>query len=199
MRQTGRITRVGGTCAPNTMSASTLAAVAAPVDQIEDVAAIINEEPGVNHSYEREDDWNIWFVATGPDRGHVDATLARIEENTGLRVLDLRLVRPFNVDLGLQDGRHHQPGEPARTPCTADLDAVQPGDRDLMQALCQGLPIVPRPYQALAESLGSHGKRGAGPDQRACSRRHPVAPGRDRAPPRAGLAVERDGGLGSAP
>lgn len=153
MRQTGRITRVGGTCAPNTLSASTLAAVAAPVDQIEDVAAIINEEPGVNHSYEREDVWNIWFVATGPDRDHVDATLARIEENTGLRVMDLRLVRPFNVDLGFKmDGTTNPVNPPA--PRRADLDAVQPGDRDLMQALCQGLPIVSRPYQALAESLG---------------------------------------------
>lgn len=153
MRQTGRITRVGGTCAPNTLSASTLAAVAAPADRIEGVAEIINDEPGVNHSYEREDDWNIWFVATGPDRTHVDATLARIEERTGLTVLDLRLVRPFNVDLGFKmDGTTNPVNPPA--PRAADLDVIQPGDRDLMQALCQGLPIVPRPYQALAESLG---------------------------------------------
>ena len=37
-RETGRITRVGATCAPNTVSASTLAAVAAPEGRIEDVA-----------------------------------------------------------------------------------------------------------------------------------------------------------------
>ena len=66
LQDAGRITRVGATCAPNTLSASTLAAVAAPDGQIEKVAAIINEDPGVNHSYEREDQWNIWFVATGP-------------------------------------------------------------------------------------------------------------------------------------
>ena len=72
MLNSGRITRVGATCAPNTLSASTLAAVAAPDGQIEKVAEIINEDPGVNHSYEREDKWNIWFVATGPDRDALD-------------------------------------------------------------------------------------------------------------------------------
>ncbi len=62
-------------------------------------------------------------------------------------------MRPFNVDLGFKmDGTTNPVNPPA--PRTADLDAVQPGDRDLMQALCQGLPIVQRPYQALAESLG---------------------------------------------
>jgi len=155
MRQSGRITRVGATCAPNTLSASTLAAVAAPLDRIEEVAAIINEEPGVNHSYEREDNWNIWFVATGPDRQHVTNTLTRIEARTGLRVIDLRLVRPFNVDLGFKmTGTTHPTNPPAPRP--ANLDAIQPGDRELMQALCQGLPIVDTPYAALAEQLGRH-------------------------------------------
>lgn len=65
MRAAGRITRVGATIAPGTVSASTLAAVAAPEDQIESVAAIIDSEPGVNHNYQREDQWNLWFVATG--------------------------------------------------------------------------------------------------------------------------------------
>ena len=55
----GQITRVGATCAPNTISASTLAAVAAPEDRIEEVARIIGAEQGVNHSYLREHDWNL--------------------------------------------------------------------------------------------------------------------------------------------
>ncbi len=153
MQESGRITRVGGTCAPNTMSASTLAAMAVPADKIEEIAALINKEPGVNHSYEREDHWNIWFVATGPDRQHVTACLNRIEEDAGYRVLDLRLVRPFNVDLGFKmDGVKAPRNVP--TPLAADMGAVQPGDNMLMQTLTQGLPIVPAPYAALAEQLG---------------------------------------------
>lgn len=151
MQAAGRITRVGGTCAPNTVSASTLAAVAAPVERIEDVAAIIGEEPGVNHSYLREHRINLWFVATGPDRAHVDAALARIAERSALRVLDLRLVRPFNVDLGFSlsgAGVAMPPPRPARP------EAMVPGDRRILQALTSGMDLVPRPYAAMADKLG---------------------------------------------
>ncbi len=150
MRATGRITRVGATIAPGAVSASTLAAVAAPDERLEEVAALIDAEPGVNHNYQREDDWNLWFVATGPDRAHVNDTLARISHRSGLRVLDLRLVRPFNVDLGFRmSGKTRNVPGPRRV----DRDAMQDGDRSLLQALSSGLPLVVDPYAALARSL----------------------------------------------
>ena len=96
----GAITRFGATCRPNTAGASTLAAVAAPEWGVEKAAGIINSQVGVNHSYLREHEWNIWFVVTGPNRAHVDHVLDSIGAATGLRVLDLRLVEPFNIDLG---------------------------------------------------------------------------------------------------
>ena len=147
----GQITRLGATCAPNTISASTLAAVAAPENRIEEVAQIIGEEPGVNHSYLRENDWNLWFVATGPDRAYVDNALARIGQRSGLRVLDLRLVRPFNLDLGfsLRGGDQRAPRTEA-----PDCAVLQPRDREIVQTLMRGLPLELRPYVALADKLG---------------------------------------------
>ena len=104
----------------------------------------------MNHSYLRENAWNIWFVATGPDRAHVAATLASIRARTGLAVLDLPLVRPFNVDLGFSlDGASLPP-----PPRDADPGALEPGDRPILQALSEGLALVPRPYAALAAALG---------------------------------------------
>lgn len=150
MRSTGRITRVGATITPGAVTASTLAAVAAPEEHLEDIAALIDAEPGVNHNYQREDKWNLWFVATGPDRAHVDATLARIGLQTGLQVLDLRLVRPFNVDLGFRmTGKQRNVPAPRKVDCSV----LQKGDRSLMQALSSGLPLVCEPYAALAASL----------------------------------------------
>ena len=96
----GIISRVGATVRPNTAGASTLAAMAVPPQRIEKVAERVGAEPGVNHSYLREDEWNLWFVATAPTSGALEETLDRIARHTGLRVLDLRLVRPFNIDLG---------------------------------------------------------------------------------------------------
>lgn len=150
MRATGRITRVGATIAPGAVSASTLAAVAAPDNRLEEIAALIDAEPGVNHNYQREDDWNLWFVATGPDRAHVNDTLARISHRSGLRVLDLRLVRPFNVDLGFR-----MSGESRNVPGSRRIDraAMREGDRPLLQALSSGLTLVVDPYASLARSL----------------------------------------------
>ncbi len=146
-----RITRVGATCAPNTVSASTLAAVAAPEERIEEVAAIIGAQQGVNHSYLREHDWNLWFVATGPNRAHVDEALAKIEAQTGLQVLDLRLVRPFNVDLGFALRGQSRKLERAKT---VDATVFKPEDRPLLSALMKGLPLETRPYRTLGSALG---------------------------------------------
>lgn len=148
--ENGSISRIGATCRPNTLGASTLAAVAAPPEAVEQVAEIINGVEGVNHSYHRENDWNLWFVATGPDRAFVDAALAEIGRRTGLKVLDLRLVRPFNVDLGFAlDGTGAMP-PPRAMDATVTLE---PGDRDIMQALSDGMAAVPQPYAALAAGL----------------------------------------------
>jgi DNA-binding Lrp family transcriptional regulator len=147
----GAVSRVGATIRPNTAGASTLAAVAAPDWRVDEVAKVIGAEPGVNHSYLREDDWNIWFVATGPDRAHVAATLNRIETATGLAALDLPLVRPYHIDLGFAlDGSARKPG----TNTAADPSVLRPGDREVLQALTRGLQIVPRPFAVLGRELG---------------------------------------------
>ncbi|MDP5219128.1 AsnC family transcriptional regulator [Ruegeria sp. 2205SS24-7] len=151
MQAGGRITRVGGTVAPGTISASTLATIATPEHRIEEVAACIDAEPGVNHNYLREDHWNLWFVATGPDQIHVQATLDRISHATGLRVLDLPLLRPFNIDLGFRMASEDRAVPTARR---IDLRALQPGDRVLLQRLSSGLPLTAQPYHDLAASLG---------------------------------------------
>ncbi len=147
----GRVTRVGATCAPNTVAASTLAAVAAPDARIRDVARIIGGFAGVNHAYLREHDWNLWFVVTGPDRAHVNRTLAEIEARCGLTVLDLRLLRPFNVDLGFAM-RGATP--PPRHTGPVRTELFEEADRPILQALTTGLPLTERPFRDLAGDLG---------------------------------------------
>lgn len=152
----GAISRIGATCRPNTVSASTLGAMAVPEARIEEVAAAVGAEAGVNHVYLRENAWNIWFVATGPDRGHVDATLESIRRRTGLQVLDLPLVRQFCIGLGFAlDGPDERPPPLA----TADTSVLMHGDRQIMQALLTGLPIVAQPFADIARELGIPARR----------------------------------------
>jgi DNA-binding Lrp family transcriptional regulator len=147
----GAISRVGAVLRPNTVGASTLAAIAAPEWRIDEVAELIGAEPGVNHSYLRENDWNIWFVVTGPNRAHVDATVKRIETATGLPVLDLLLVRPYHIDLGFSlDGTRQKPCNTG----LADPSILRPGDRAILQELTRGMAVIPRPFLALAKQLG---------------------------------------------
>ncbi|HOZ33841.1 MAG TPA: AsnC family transcriptional regulator [Tabrizicola sp.] len=151
MQAEGRIARVGGTVRPNTAGASTLAALAVPEARIKEVAAIVGAEPGVNHSYLREADWNLWFVATAPDALALQAMLARIEAASGLPLLDLRLVRPFNIDLGfpLAGGPATMPGQRR-----VDTGVLRATDRPLLDALSRGLDLTPRPYAMLGLRIG---------------------------------------------
>ena len=151
LRARAMVARVGATVRPNTAGASTLAAMAVPEDRIDDVAAVVGAEPGVNHSYLREADWNLWFVATAPDAGALEASLARIGAATGLRVLDLRLERPFNIDLGF---RLSGSGTAMPAPRPVRVTALTDADRPILQALTAGLALVPRPFAALAGTLG---------------------------------------------
>lgn len=147
----GTVARVGATCRPNTVGASTLAALAVPEDRLEEVAAVISAEEGVNHSYLRENALNLWFVATAPDRDDLRTMLARIEDLTGLEVLNLPLVRAFNIDLGFRlSGPRHAMPEMQH----ADEGVLRAGDRPLLQTLSEGLPLVPEPWSEVASRLG---------------------------------------------
>lgn len=96
----GVLARVGATVTPHRAGWSTLAAMAVPEARLEAVAALLSAYGEVNHNYEREHRFNLWFVVTAPSRQRVEAVLAEIEARTGIAVLDLPLERAFKLDLG---------------------------------------------------------------------------------------------------
>ncbi|RMG38434.1 MAG: Lrp/AsnC family transcriptional regulator, partial [Gammaproteobacteria bacterium] len=62
----------------------------------------ISARPEVNHNYEREHHFNLWFVVTAEDRRHLEGVLAEIEAETGLPVLDLPMLEDYFIDLGFR-------------------------------------------------------------------------------------------------
>jgi DNA-binding Lrp family transcriptional regulator len=94
------ISRVGPVFAPQRVGTSTLAALAVPEERLEEVAEWVSRLPEVNHNYEREHRYNLWFVLTAPDQERLDGVLAEIERWTGLAVLSLPLLEDFHIDLG---------------------------------------------------------------------------------------------------
>lgn len=95
----GVLSRVGAVFAPNRVGASTLAAMAVPPADLERVAALVSAYPEVNHNYEREHDYNLWFVITAADRRRLDAVIDEIAGLTGLEVLDLPMLADYHIDL----------------------------------------------------------------------------------------------------
>ena len=151
------LSRVGAVVAPNTAGASVLAAIAAPAGRLEEVAAVVNAEPGVNHNYEREHRYNLWFVVTGRDRRAVDAAIARIQDAAGLDVLTLPLRTAYHIDLGFPlDGSpiaKDRNGGAARS--LRDAGPVSRDDRALLRAIEDGLPVAPRPFEQVGHAIGS--------------------------------------------
>lgn len=100
LKQQGAVSRVGAVVRPNTVGVSTLAAMAVPGAELEQVAALVSSYPEVNHNYEREHRLNLWFVATAPNGARLQQVLDDIAARTGQEVLSFPLVEDYHIDLG---------------------------------------------------------------------------------------------------
>ena len=151
LRARGAISRVGAVFAARRVGASTLAALAAPAERLEEIAARISARPEVNHNYQREHHYNLWFVATASDQARLAAALGAIERETGCAVLSMPLEQEYHIDLGFDlksAHKHHAriPDTPVREP-----DAIE---QRLIAALQPGLELVSRPFARPGERAG---------------------------------------------
>lgn len=148
----GALSRIGAVFSVNRVGASTLAAMRVPEGRLDEVAERVSSHAEVNHNYEREHEWNLWFVATAPDAGRLAAALEAIGHECGLPVMRLPLEEEFHIDLGfdLRDGSVPARGAP---PGTAPV-RLNEHERALIAALQPGLPIVARPYSEVAARAG---------------------------------------------
>lgn len=147
----GHISRIGAIFRPHVLGWSTLAAISVPANRVEWAAARINAHPEVNHNYEREHDWNLWFVVAAANQAEVARVLAEIGREVGSAVLDLPMVEDYHIDLGfdLIGHQNYNPHRVNHSPVTQPpkLDAC---DRSICAALEPGLPLTTHPYAAMA-------------------------------------------------
>lgn len=150
----GTVSRVGAVFAPNTVGASTLAALSVPAARLAGTAARVSAHPAVTHNYARDHAWNLWFVVTAADAGALAASLEVIEDAADSGpLLDLRLEEEFHIDLGFDLGPAPKLAKEIvvrRRPIPLDLTSRE---RMLVDALAEGLPLVPSPFAAVGERL----------------------------------------------
>ena len=101
------ISRIGPIIPPNQLGVSTLVAMAVPEQQLQAVADKVSTHPEINHNYEREHRFNLWFVAIASDAEHLQAVLDAIELETGYKTMSLPLLDDFFIDLGFKMDFHH--------------------------------------------------------------------------------------------
>lgn len=152
----GVVSRVGAVFAPWRVGVSTLAAMAVPRDRMDEVAAVVSARGEVNHNYEREHHYNLWFVATATDEAALATVLDGIADETGCDVLSLPLVEQYHIDLGfdLCNGLKDRPAAGS-----FERLALSAAQRRLVAALQPGLPLVPRPFDAVAHQTGLTGNQ----------------------------------------
>ena len=100
LQRLGVVSRVGPVFRPHAVGASTLAAMTVPEERLEEVAAIVSSFAAVNHNYEREHRFNLWFVATAADAKELEQVLESIEFLTNIKVMPLPMIEDYHIDLG---------------------------------------------------------------------------------------------------
>lgn len=154
LRRDGKISRVGAVFAPKRIGASTLAAMAVPPEKLDAVAAAVNRFPEVNHNYEREHRFNLWFVVTAASEGRLQATLGAIEQAAGYPLMPLPLLEEFHIDLGFSLNGGPKKNVVAATP-VAPAQPIGEIERRLISVLQEGLPMFIRPFQLIAGRVGT--------------------------------------------
>lgn len=146
----GAISRVGAVFAPRRIGASTLAALAASAERLEQIAEQVSARPEVNHNYQREHHYNLWFVATAADQPALAAALAAIADETGCAVISLPLEQEYHIDLGFDLKSPHKHHVDISGTSLHEPDARE---RQLITALQPGLDLVERPFARLGERV----------------------------------------------
>ena len=157
LERRGMVSRIGPVFVPGCIDASTLVAMAVPPARLDSVVGWLNRYRGIRHVYEREHEFNLWFVLAAVNAGALYETLDDIRRRTGLDVLDLRPERDYGIEFGLPRWRQSPAGR-----CAAATEAHLPGrsppldasDRRLVRALRDGLPLSGRPYAEVADRAG---------------------------------------------
>jgi DNA-binding Lrp family transcriptional regulator len=150
----GALSRIGGVWAAGAGGAALLCAMRVPPERLTAVARQVSAHPEVNHNYEREHAFNLWFVVTGRSTAAVESSVAAMENETGLQAMRLPMRRVYRIDLGFDlKNRAPQP-RATHSESRASVPPVDAADARLAALAEAGLPLIARPYDAWAQALG---------------------------------------------
>lgn len=142
----------------------TLAAMAVPPERFDEIAAQVNAFPEVAHNYQRTHTLNMWFVLGTETPAQCADAIKRIEQTTGLPVLDMPKLREFRVQLffdarldnaDIVAGAGWPTTATVKTTVSSAVAAMDNLDRAIMRATQAGLPLHSQPFADVATQVGA--------------------------------------------
>lgn len=83
----------------------TLVALSVQDDKMQDVAAFVNQYPGVTHNYEREGAYNLWFTLLTPSEEIKERILDEVRCQEGvLALMDLVSKKKYKINVQFKLG-----------------------------------------------------------------------------------------------
>jgi DNA-binding Lrp family transcriptional regulator len=161
LRDRGIFRRFGAVLNPPVIGSSTLAAVRAPAEEFDEIAAVVNGSDQVNHNYRRDHEWNMWFVVTAATRERRDRILAEIEECTGCDVLNLPMLTDYYIDLEFPVVNDDRFARESLSETEVDATRISEEaaadlgdlDRRLLLEIQDGFPLSATPYRDVAAAI----------------------------------------------
>lgn len=162
LQKSGSVSRVGAVFRPHSIGSSALAALAVPPEELESMARLVSGYAEVNHNYEREHRYNLWFVVAASDEERLRQVLQEIGHRTGYWPLHLPMIEDYHIDLGFDLTASHdgRPSRGRREPAAQapQLRTIAPlpqlSETALIGAIQGGLPLVSRPFARIAAQIG---------------------------------------------
>lgn len=134
---------------------TTLVAMRVAADQQREAERAISQHPRVSHGYEREHYFNLWFTLAMPRGTDAETDIRQLAASFPAEaILVLPAVKVFKIgayfDMDGEDDREVPAPVGSRLPQPAELSSRE---RSILTELQQDLPLVPAPFDAMAECL----------------------------------------------
>jgi siroheme decarboxylase len=138
---------------------SSLVAVVADPEQLDQVAEVINAHPGVSHNYRRNHDFNLWYTIAVPPDSNLEAHVQKLHDLSGAKVTRLMpTLHLFKIgvefDMTGADAWNAK-AKPQYIQENRNFGyVVSDLDRRFVLEMQQDLELIPTPYAAICARLG---------------------------------------------
>jgi siroheme decarboxylase len=154
LKQDGAIRQIGAIFDTRRLGyASTLVCARVAPERLDAVAQAISRHPGVSHNYGRNHVFNLWFTLAVPPGRDIEEEVRALVDQPGVsEFLLLPQVRTFKLRVQFDLGEGTEGGAKETQDHNSDADtSFDRQDIPLVRILQQDLPLVQRPFAALAQ------------------------------------------------